>query len=341
MKRFNRLALVSAISMGLAGLSGSAFAVNNGDFEDPPGATPGVTAPTDWTGDGYINNVIPHGGSQYLALGFDQLIGIDQSASAWSYADEDLTGCSPYGLGEWAAAGWYQTYGDDTASFTVDFDAGPSSATTDLTGGNGAADGWVEVTDNGNISEFATWARVIVGGTALNEEDGTADAIWDDVSFTPDCVTDYAKISGKFKDPSLEGEGGLFQRGWVSFDGAFGHLESGKLVGSLYWNDKKAGVSCTALPDPADFYLYDVPAPNDDYEAVYAITYTCSEGTEGKALFFFDEDGGAGYGGKGKNKYDRGCWKLSNYETDSSPDLYELYDCLDNGNVDVMPPPEV
>jgi hypothetical protein len=320
--KYSTTLLSASVAIAL-GISGAAFAVENGDFELPADA-PNQTVPTDWTTSDDnavgINDAIPRpasGGEQYLDLGWAPTIGSDASAS--SDADEDLTGCSPYDLAVWDASGWYQTFDGDTAYFDVTFDAGPGSLTSPLTGGDETADGWVEVTDTGNIDADATMATVTVGGVEIDEIDGAADVIWDDVSFTADCVDNFSKISGKIGT----------RRGTHSFGGAFGELESGTPVGTIDVNYKDLRVSCTFTN--LGFSFSSDTGPFGDGFIVWDTSYLCSNTDAGTAIVGI-HGGSGGPEGTGKNK-DRGAVAIRQ-ATDSAYNISIITE-LDKGNTDI------
>lgn len=265
--------------------------------------------------------------SMYMTSYFDEDLQVDVFSGNASQA-QDVEGCSPYGFGQYEASGWHNNdeNQDGVPGLSVYFDDVLNMSSSDIDVA-GEPDAYQLMTVSGSIPAFAMMSTLMVDGTGNGSP---ANVHWDDVEFSTDCVTEYAKISGK------AGESNKGRRGAYSFSGVVGTLESQfceaepEHVGFIEINYKTLGFSCVFTPKDLPFGV----ELNDDIETTTIETnYECGgeggpDGSGMATLMLTQGVGGAE--GKGKNK-DRG--NISVSADDSDLDMDNM---LMKGNVHVF-----
>ena len=155
-----------------------------------------------------------------------------------------MTGCSPYGVGEWHASGYVNDGPDsDTGRFHVDFE--PDDSADNSKDDIALPSSLTLYQVSGNVPELATSVFVKVGSIDVTNG-GIGFGTWDDIVFTPDCVTEFMKVSGKIGS----------QRGQRSFSGLFYKLESqsgsSDPMGTINVNYKTQKYNCDFFADDTD-----------------------------------------------------------------------------------------
>lgn len=243
MKNLGTIAGAAAL-VTVMGVSGSALGQTqvllNGDGEAANGGEWIVVDGADRLSEGAIDNIAPwpeehvevdqHGGLWLWSMGIVEA-GDDLGNTVSLMQTVDVSGCNlninDVDLqGTWALSGWYATqdYGGVNGDFgTVSveiYNIVPALLSDDTTPNLISADAWNEVTDSGALPVGADTADITIAGTVNASFGREADVVWDDVTFTINCVESSAKISGKFASDG--------KRPTHVFGGAVGLLEGGE-----------------------------------------------------------------------------------------------------------------
>lgn len=261
-----RLPASSMIAL-LAGGLAFAGAVSANELENPGAETGDLTG---WTADDGVSvsqgtdTFSPLSGDWFFLMGEDVALGEHTEGMLQAV---DVAGCSNEFLsGEFTASGSIATEGDHWGTFTLDFGNGPiivldllQSPAADEWTGFGPISGLVPDVDSGDYA--------VAGSKSDPDEVETAIQVaYDDLSLTLNCVTDFAKVSGrKGQDPGGRGN----SPEWT-FDGALGTLEDGTLAeGAIEINYRAFGSTCTfTASEEIVFTSADSATISTDYECV-------------------------------------------------------------------------
>lgn len=177
----------------------------------------------------------------------------------------DVAGCSnEFVSGEFTAAGWVATEGDHWGTFALDFGNGPLVIIDLLQ--SPTPDEWTEFGPiSGPVPTVDTGTYEVAGSKADPDQAETAIQVaYDDLSFSLNCVRDFAKVSGrKGQDPMGRGN----SPEWT-FDGAVGTLDDGTLAdAAIEINYRALGSVCTFTANDEIVFTTDSSATiNADYE---------------------------------------------------------------------------
>ncbi len=350
MKHRHTILFISmAAALGAGGLQAGVISLPlNGDFQsnvDCPLPTLGWTVSTN----ACITSFGGHDGGGGTDLINGNSIGPFADEADWTATSDaiDVAGCSPYGVGEWAASGYVSSVVNSNATgvFGVDFEPGSSGDVFDTTIVPPELLVWsLYQAAGGNIPEFATSVHIALGGNRGSTD--WADAYWDDIVFTPDCVTEFMKVSGKIGS----------QRGLRSFSGLFYKLESqsgsSDPMGTINVNYKTEKYNCDFFADDTDPWGDQIVyADGPPASACLDTEYQCYDGSNPAPA----QDTGTaqvcvylGEGGPNSNAAKRGdvCVDADQNILDvPADDGASSEDCsetggtqLNNGNTDIMEP---
>lgn len=241
--------------------------VLSADELENPGAETGDL--TGWTADdgvtasGSTDIFSPLSGDWFFLMGQDVPLGEHRESMQQSV---DVAECSnEFVSGEFTASGSVATDGDHWGTFTVDFGEGPlvmldllQSPTPDEWTEFGPVTGLVPDVDSGEYQ--------IVGSKSDPDElETNIQVAYDDLSLTLNCVSDFAKVSGRIgQDPQGRGR----SPEWT-FAGAVGTLEDGSFAASTIEIHYRAFDStCTFTTNQIEFTGEDSATINADYECV-------------------------------------------------------------------------
>lgn len=261
----SRLSTFTTITM-LAGGMMLAGAVSANELENPGAETGDLTG---WIADPGVsasqgtNNFIPLSGGWLFLMGTDVPLGEHTESMSQTV---DIAGCSnEFVSGEYAVSGWVATGGDHSGTFSLDFGEGPV-VVLDLFQ-SPTPDDWTEFGPISGLVPNVGAATYQVAGTKLdpNGEQTAIQVAYDDLSFTLNCVSDFAKVSGRIgQDP--QGRGNSPE--WT-FGGAVGTLEDGSFADSAIEVNYRALDSVCTFTATAITYTSDDSATIDaDYECV-------------------------------------------------------------------------
>lgn len=249
----------------LAGGLAFATAVSANELENPGAETGDLSG---WTADDGVSvsqgtDVFnPFSGEWFFLMGEEVPLGEHTESMQQTV---DVAGCSNEFLsGEFSASGWVATQGDHWGTLTVDFGDGPLMVLDLLQ--SPTPDEWTEFgPSSGLVPEVDAGVFEVAGTKPDPDEAETAIQVaYDDLSFSFNCVRDFAKVSGrKGQDPL--GRGNSPQ--WT-FDGAVGALEDGTLADSaIEINFREFGSVCTfTASEEVLFTTADSATINADFE---------------------------------------------------------------------------
>lgn len=239
MSKLPAFSMIALLAGGLA----FAGAVSANELENPGAETGDLTG---WTADDGVSvsqgtdTFSPLSGEWFFLMGEDVALG---EHSEGVHQTVDVAGCSNEFLsGQFTASGSIATDGDHWGTFTLDFGNGPIVVLDLLQ--SPTPDEWTEFGPlSGPLPDVDSGDYAVTGSKSDPDEAETAIQVaYDDLSLTLNCVTDFAKVSGrKGQDPNGNGN----SPEWT-FAGALGTLEDGTLAdGAIEINYRAFGSTCT------------------------------------------------------------------------------------------------
>lgn len=260
-----RLSTFTTITL-FAGALAFTTAVSADELENPGAETGDLSG---WTaGDGVATSngtdiFSPLSGDWFFVMGQDVPPGEHSESMQQSI---DVSECSNEFLsGEFTASGSVATEGDHWGSFTLDFGEGPL-VMLDLLQSD-TPDEWVEFGPvTGLVPNVDTGEYRVVGSKSDPDEVETEIQVaYDDLNFTLNCVTDFAKVSGRIgQDPQGRGR----SPEWT-FAGAVGTLEDDTFADSeIEINYRAFDSVCTFTANGIEFTGEDSATIDADYECV-------------------------------------------------------------------------
>lgn len=260
----NKVSTFTTISL-LAGGLALAGPVSADELENP-GAEMGDL--TGWTADPGVSAsegtdiFLPLSGDWFFLMGEDVPLG-EHTESMQQIVD--VAGCSNEFLsGEYSASGWVATGGDHWGTFTLDFGDEAPIVVLDLLQ-SPTPDEWTQFGPISGLVPNADTAEFQVAGskTDPNGEETAIQVAYDDLDLTLNCVTDFAKVSGrKGQDPQGRGR----SPEWT-FGGAVGTLEDGTFAeGGIEINYRAFDSTCTFTASGIEYTSEGSATIDADYE---------------------------------------------------------------------------
>lgn len=326
----NRLSTFTTITLLAGGLI-FAGAVSADELENP-GAETGDLA--GWTADPGVSASATNGifsplsGDWFFLMGTDVPLGEHTTSMSQTV---DVGECSNEFLsGEFTASGWVATQGDHAGTFTLDFGEGPVVMLDLLQ--SPTPEEWTEFGPiSGPIPNVAS-ATYQVAGTKPdpNGEQTAIQVAYDDLNLELNCVTDFAKVSGRIgQDPQGRGKSPQW-----TFAGAVGTLEDGTFAdGAIEINYRELDSICTFTANAIEYPSADSASIDADYECAGGE----KDGQTGTAVIDLTAKGASGCTAHA-NK-DRGSVAVT--ADDADLDISGTFgatggeSCIDRGNVEI------
>lgn len=318
----------------LAGALVLAGPVSADELENPGAETGDLTG---WTADPGVSAsegtavFSPLSGEWLFLMGEDVPLG---EHSETMFQAVDVAGCSnEFVSGEFSASGWVATEGEHWGTFTLDFGEGPI-VMLDLLQSPTPGE-WTEFGPISGLVPNVDTAEYQVAGskTDPNGEETAIQVAYDDLNLSLNCVTDFAKVSGrKGQDPQGRGR----SPEWT-FGGAVGTLEDGTFAeGGIEINYRALDSVCTFTATAIEYTSEDSATIDADYECAGGE----KDGQTGTAVIDLTAKGASGCTGHA-NK-DRGSIAVT--ADDADLDISGEFgftgaeNCMDRGNVELEAP---
>jgi hypothetical protein len=261
MSRLTTCSTIISLACGLA-LAGSVSA----SMLENPGAETGDLS--GWTADDGVTvsqgafSFIPIDGDWFFLMGEDVPMG-EHTESMQQVVD--VAGCSnEFITGEFTAAGWVATDADHWGTFTLDFGEGPIVVLDLLQ--SATPEEWIEFGPiSGPVPNVDAITYHVAGSKADPDEAETAIQVaYDDLSLLLNCVSDFAKVSGR------KGQYGKGNAPEWTFGGAVGTLDDGQTAdAAIEINYRALGSVCTFTANDEILYTTDSSATiSADYECI-------------------------------------------------------------------------
>lgn len=329
MSKLSTFSTITLLAGGLA-FAGSIWA---NELENPGAETGDLTG---WTADDGVlasqatDLFSPLAGEWFFLMGEalpvgEHTAGMEQAVDVSECSNEHISG-------EYTVAGSVATDGDHWGTFTLDFGDGPIVVLDDLQ--SATAGEWAEFGPVTGLVPDAESATYSVSGTKL-DPDEVEDAIqvaYDELAFTVNCVSDFAKVSGRIgQDPQGRGRSPEWALG-----GAVGTLEDGELSDSGIEINYRVFDSTCAFSANAIEYTSEVSATID---ADYVCEGGDKDGQEGVAAIDLTAKGESGCTAHANR--DRGSIAVT--ADDADLDIAGEFgvtggeSCIDRGNVEIDP----
>lgn len=328
MSRVSTFTTITLLAGGLA-LAGP---VSADELENPGAETGDLTG---WIADAGVSAsqgteiFNPLSGEWFFLMGEDVPLGEHSESMGQTV---DVAGCSNEFLsGEFSASGWVATGGDHWGTFSLDFGDGAPLVILDLLQ-SPTPDEWTEFGPiSGMVPNVDTVEYQVAGNKAdPNEEETAIQVAYDDLELTLNCVSDFAKVSGR-KGQDSQGRGNSPE--WT-FGGAVGTLEDGTFAeGAIEINYRAFGSVCTFTANEIEYTSEDSATIDADYECAGGD----KDGQTGVAVIDLTAKGASGCTAHA-NK-DRGSIAVT--ADDADLDIAGEFgatgaeNCIDRGNVEI------